>query len=62
MSILTGLELTAGDLVYFKNAPVVSVDVERSFSRFKNVLSDNRRSQTSDNLLKLVVFYCNNSE
>ena len=28
-------ELTASDLVYFKYAPVVSADVERSFSWYK---------------------------
>ena len=28
-------QLTAGDLVYFKYAPVVSVNAERSFSRYK---------------------------
>jgi hypothetical protein len=55
-------ELTAGDLVCFKYAPVVSVDVERSFSRYKNVLSDNRRFLTFDNLHQLVVVYCNNAE
>lgn len=55
-------ELTAGDFVYFKYAPVVSADVERSFSRYKNVLSENRRSLTFDNLRMLVVVYCNNSE
>ena len=55
-------ELTAGDFVYFKYAPVVSADVERSFSRYKNVLSENRRSLTFDNLCMLVVVYCNNSE
>ena len=54
-------ELTAGDLVYFKYTPVVSVDVERSFSRY-NVLSDNRCSLTHDNLRQLVVVYCNNAE
>ena len=55
-------ELTAGDLVYFKYAPVVSMDVERSFSRYKNVLCDNRRSLTFDNLHQFVVVYYNNAE
>jgi hypothetical protein len=45
-------ELTAGDLVYIKYAPVVSPDVERSVSQYKNVLSDNRRPLTFDNLQK----------
>jgi hypothetical protein len=55
-------ELTASDLVYFKYATVVSVDVERSFSRYKNVLSDNRHSLTFDKLRQLVVVYCNIAE
>ncbi|PNF17918.1 hypothetical protein B7P43_G02195 [Cryptotermes secundus] len=36
-------ELTASDLVHFKYAPTVSADVERSFSKYKNVLSDKER-------------------
>ena len=55
-------ELTAGNLVYFKYVPVVSVDVERSISQYKNVLSDNRRSVTFDNLLLLVVVDWNNAD
>ena len=55
-------ELTASDLVYFKYAPVVSVDVERSFFRYKNELSHNKRSLTFDNLHKLVVVYYNIAE
>ena len=52
-------ELTASDLVHFKYAPIVSADVERSFSKYKNVLSDNRRSLTFENLRMLTVIYCN---
>jgi hypothetical protein len=52
-------ELTASDLVHFKYAPIVSADVERSFSKYKNVLSDNRRSLTFENLRMLTVIYSN---
>jgi hypothetical protein len=52
-------ELTASDLVHSKYTPVVSADVETSFSKYNNVLSDNRRSHTFENLLMLTVIYCN---
>jgi hypothetical protein len=32
------------DFAFFKYTSITSVDVERSFSRNKNLLSDNRRS------------------
>jgi len=37
-------DLNSNDLVFFKNAPITSVDVERSFSTYKTIISDNRRS------------------
>jgi len=44
--ILNGQEGTTNeipdDLVFFKYSPVTSVDVERSFSIYKNLLGDNR--------------------
>jgi len=36
-------DLNGIDLGYFKYAPVTSLYVERSFSRYKNILSDNLR-------------------
>ena len=47
------------ELVRF--APLVSCDVERSFSMFKNVLSDNRKKFTVENLEKFLVVHCNAS-
>jgi hypothetical protein len=41
-------------------APLVSVDVERSFSRHKNILQDNRRSLTTQNLEMLLSINYNN--
>ncbi|KAL4131518.1 hypothetical protein QTP88_008813 [Uroleucon formosanum] len=38
-----------------KYAPITSVDVERSFSMYKNILSDNRVTFTTENLTKYMV-------
>lgn len=51
--------LTPEEIDAFKYAPITSSDVERSFSKYKNVLSDNRRSFLFDNLAKHVIIYCN---
>jgi len=37
-------ELTSNDICHMKFAPITFVDVEKSFSTYKNILSDNRRS------------------
>ncbi|PNF39209.1 hypothetical protein B7P43_G01301 [Cryptotermes secundus] len=56
-------ELSPNDLTFFKYAPVTSCDVERSFSKYKTILSDNRRSFKFENLKMHVVINCNcNSE
>jgi hypothetical protein len=56
-----GVELDPTDIGVFKYAPVTSVDVERSFSRYKStsILRSNRRSFLFENLKKLVVCNCN---
>jgi hypothetical protein len=36
-------------------APVTSCDVERSFSKFKNILTSKRSSFTAENLEKYIV-------
>ena len=44
-------ELIADDLAHImKFAPMTSVDVERSFSRYKTILADNRRKCLFDNI------------
>ena len=53
--------LTVSDIVFFKYAPITSVEVERSFSKYKTVLADNRRSFTFDNLRMTMVVYCNSN-
>ncbi|KAL4092433.1 hypothetical protein QTP88_026934 [Uroleucon formosanum] len=55
-------ELTCSDIVYFKYAPIVSVDVERSFSTYKTLLADNRRKFKFDNLAKHLIIQCNTQE
>jgi len=52
-------ELSPSDIMRFKYAPITSVDVERSFSRFKNILRPNRRHLTFDNLKEIVIIQCN---
>jgi len=52
-------DLNVNDLKYYKFAPVTSVDVERSFSRYKNLLANNRRSFTFENIRKILVTQCN---
>ncbi len=57
-------EVTANDSACLKYAPIVSVDVERSFSIYKSILTDRRRQLTPSNIRKIIVtncFYNNNS-
>jgi hypothetical protein len=54
-------ELSANDLTLFKYSPVTSCDVE-SFSRYKVLLSDNRRSFQFDNFKMHVIIHCNTTE
>ena len=46
--------------VYFKYAPVTSVEVERTFSKMKMILSDRRLSLTTENINKMLIISCNN--
>lgn len=52
-------DLTTNDLCFFKFAPITSVDVERSFSIYKNLLTDNRRSFKPENIRKHLLLQCN---
>lgn len=55
-----GLELyEPNDLACFKYAPVTSCDVERSFSVFKNIFTDKRRSYHFENLKQVVMIQYN---
>lgn len=53
------LQLTPLELTAFKYAPITSCDVERSFSDFKNILSDRRTSFNMENLKMVCVVQCN---
>lgn len=53
-------DYSSDDFVYFKYAPITSVDVERTFSVYKTILSNNRRSFLFENLRKLLIIQCNN--
>lgn len=52
-------DLNNNDLVFFKYAPITSVDVERSFSTYKTILSDKRRSFKFENIRKHLIIQCN---
>ena len=51
-------ELSPEDISCFKYAPIVSVNVERSFSKYEAMLRDNRRSFQFDNLKAHFVTSC----
>jgi hypothetical protein len=55
-------ELSANNLTLFKYSPVTLCDVERSFSRCKVLLSDNRRALKFDNFKMHVIVHCNTTE
>lgn len=52
-------ELEVSEIVYFKYAPITSVDVERTFSQYKNLLTDKRRSLLFENIKQILVIQCN---
>jgi hypothetical protein len=51
-------ELSSNNFTFFKYAPITFCDVERSFSRYKTMLSDNRRSFLFENFTMCVIVYC----
>ena len=42
-----------------KYAPLVSADIERTFSTFSNIFTDNRQSLTEDNIEKMLLINYN---
>jgi hypothetical protein len=52
-------ELSSNDFTFFKYAQITSCEVERSFSHYKTMLSDNRRSFLFENFTICVIVYCN---
>lgn len=55
------LKYNSEQIQNFKFAPLTSVDVERSFSMYKNVLSPNRQSFLFENLSQQFLIHCNNA-
>jgi len=51
--------LTNDNLVFFKYAPLSSVDVERTFSKYKNLFSSNRYRFTVENKRKYLIVQSN---
>lgn len=51
-------DLTLSQMCSLKFAPITSCDVERSFSVYKNILTDKRRNLTENNLEMLLVVNC----
>lgn len=45
--------------IHYSNCLLTSVDVERTFSRYKNIFRDNRSSFLFENLRKYVFIHCN---
>jgi hypothetical protein len=54
--------ITPHFLACFKYAPVVSAEVERSFSIYKTFLANNRRSFIFDNIRKHMIIQFNNNK
>ncbi|KAK3895413.1 hypothetical protein Pcinc_000865 [Petrolisthes cinctipes] len=53
--------LTMSNMLCMKHAPIISCDVERVFSEYKAMLTDNRRSFNFENLRHHVIIKCNHN-
>lgn len=51
-------EYTPQEIALYSFAPITSAEVERSFSLYKNILTDRRRSFTFENLKKFFILNC----
>jgi hypothetical protein len=58
----TSINLDPTQMCNLMYAPIVTCDVERSFSRFKSIFRDNRRSFLAENLEMYVIVNCNVQE
>lgn len=58
MKVLKSYHLKAEYISYFKYVPIETCDVESSFSKFKCMLRDNRRSFQFENLKLHFVTSC----
>ncbi|KAF0750784.1 Uncharacterized protein FWK35_00038040, partial [Aphis craccivora] len=55
-------DLSFDDIAFMRYAPITSVDVERSFSAYKNLLTDNRQSFLFDNIKRALIVQCNSKD
>ncbi len=53
------LSMDPTTITMYKYAPVTSVAVERTFSKYKHILSDRRQSFLFENLRKILILSCN---
>jgi len=51
-------DLMVEDIAFFKYAPITSIDVERSFSRYENLHSDKTDAVTNLIKLKTSLYHC----
>lgn len=56
---LTTSTFNLEQIACMKFCPITSCEVERSFSRYKNILSEQRTSFAMDNLEKYIISHCN---
>jgi hypothetical protein len=56
---IDGFSFTPEEVAAFKYAPLVSCDVERSFSKYRAVFRDNRRAFHAETLKIHLIIYCN---
>jgi hypothetical protein len=59
LSGVEGYQHSPAELAAYKFAPLVSCDVERSFSKLKALLRDNRAKLTFEHLKQYLVVNCN---
>jgi hypothetical protein len=55
------VNLTVKEVMNLEFSPITSCDVERTFSRYKSLLTDKRRNYTFDNLKMTFVTLCNSN-
>jgi len=52
-------DITLDHFLYFQYVPITFTDVERSISKYKNLVTDNCRSKKLDNIKKSLLVQCN---
>ena len=57
--LITGCALPLEERLNLKFCPLANSDIERSFSTYRSLLSDRRRSFTTENLKHMMIIKCN---